>query len=105
MTLLSLRLRVSGVVADDLQIESADPFAALARVAARIARLEARLEQAVGEREELATLVTQQDRRLTELADAMADLTRVKHDARDAIEGILKLVGTLESRLVAQRGG
>ncbi len=90
---------------DDLQIEAPDPFGALAQVAARIARLEAQLEQIVGEREELATLVTQQDRKLTELANAMADLTRAKRDARDAIEGLLKLVGTLEGRLVAQRGG
>lgn len=93
------------MLADDVPGDTPDPFAALAQVATRIAKLEARLERAVGEREQLVALVGQQDQKLNELADAVADLTRIKHDARDAIEGILRLVGTLENRLVAQRGG
>lgn len=93
------------MLGDDVPGDTLDPFAALAQVATRIARLEARLEHAVGEREQLLAVVDQQDQKLNELADAVADLTRIKHDARDAIEGILRLVGTLENRLVAQRGG
>lgn len=93
------------MLADDPQAEGLDALDVLAQVTMRIARLEARLEQVVGEREGLASVVTEQDHKLTELANAVSDLTRIKRDARDAIDGILKLVATLESRLVAHRGG
>lgn len=82
-----------------------DGIALLTQVATRITHLEARLEQVVGEREKLAGMVTEQDGKITDLAAAVADLTRVKEEARDAIDGILKLIGTLESRLVARHGG
>lgn len=102
MTLLSFPLSVTLVPGEH---EVPDGIELLGQVATRIARLEARLEQAVGEKEKLAALVAEQDRKLSELAVAVADLTRTKDQAREAVDGVLKLIATLESRLAVQRGG